>query len=83
MPIIRTYQCEQCFNRIEVTLAAEEWDAPAPTCEACDTRLNQEFKPPAIGGSHRLKAARLAEDIMANDYGVANFQSDRRAAFSR
>ena len=78
MPIARTYPCPECFTRIDVILSAEEWDAPAPSCEACDARLNQEFHPPAIGGSNRMKAARIAEDIIANDYGVANFQSDRR-----
>jgi hypothetical protein len=40
--------------------------------------MNQEFKPPAIGGSVRSRAAAITESIIANDYGVANFQSDRR-----
>lgn len=79
MPIGRTYMCGECGHRIEVVLSPDDWNAPAPSCEACDSRsMNQEFKPPAIGGSMRMKAAAIAEDIMANDYNVANFQSDRR-----
>ncbi|HEX3524851.1 MAG TPA: hypothetical protein VHT52_22535 [Stellaceae bacterium] len=77
--IVRTYHCPACNHRIEVTLTAEEWDSPPPSCEACDRReMNQEFKPPAIGGSVRSRAAAITESIIANDYGVANFQSDRR-----
>jgi hypothetical protein len=41
--------------------------------------MEQQFRPPAIGGSVRAKAAKITEDIIANDYNVANFQSDRRA----
>lgn len=65
---------------MEVTLTAEQWDEPPPSCIACDTReaMHQEFKPPGIGGSVRSKATAIAESIIANDYGVANFQSDRR-----
>jgi hypothetical protein len=40
--------------------------------------MEQQFRPPAIGGSVRAKAAKITEDIIANDYNVANFQSDRR-----
>ena len=73
MPIARSYMCGECGHRMEVILSAEEWDSPLPSCEACDAReMNQEFRPPAIGGSLRGKAARIAEDIMANDYNVAN-----------
>jgi hypothetical protein len=78
VPIVRTYACPDCFARTEVVLDASEWDRPAPSCEACDARLNQEFSPPAIGGSVRSRAVSLAENIIANDYGVANFKSDGR-----
>jgi hypothetical protein len=40
--------------------------------------MQQEFKPPAIGGSVRSRAAKITEGIIANDYGVANFQSNGR-----
>ena len=76
--IMRTYHCPDCNHRMEVTLTAEEWNKPPPSCEACDARTNQEFQPPAIGGSVRMRAAAITEDILANDYGVANFQSERR-----
>lgn len=76
--IRRSYMCPECAHRMEVTLTAAEWNNPPPSCEACDAReMNQEFHPPAIGGSVRSRAGRIAEDIIANDYNVANFQSDR------
>lgn len=78
MPINRTYMCPECAHRMDVVLNADEWDAPPPSCEACDERMNQEFKPPAIGGSVRSRAAKITEGIIADDYKVANFQSDRR-----
>jgi hypothetical protein len=73
MPIVRTYQCGDCFHRIEVTLTAEQWDDPPPPCPACATRpMQQEFTPPHIGGSTRARAVKLAETIAAEDYGVAD-----------
>lgn len=78
MPIQRTFMCPECSHRMEVTLASEDWDAPPPSCEACDARMAQEFKPPAIGGSISMKAHAVAEDIMANDYHVANASFDSR-----
>jgi putative FmdB family regulatory protein len=76
MPIIRTYQCPECFHRIEVVLSAEQWDDPPPSCPACDAReMGQEFKPIAIGGSHSARAHAIAADIISNDYKVADFQA--------
>jgi hypothetical protein len=40
--------------------------------------MQQEFKPPAIGGSVRMRAAKITEDIVARDYNVADMQRDRR-----
>jgi hypothetical protein len=37
--------------------------------------MQQEFKPPAIGGSNIGRAAKMAETIAEQDYGVADFQS--------
>lgn len=77
--IRRTYMCPECAHRMEMILTADEWNSPPPSCEMCDARqMHQEFKPPAIGGSVRARAGKIAEDIVANDYNVANFQSDRR-----
>lgn len=71
--------CGECGHRMELTLSAEQWDSPPPSCEACDAReTRQEFHPPRIGGSIGGKARALAEDIIANDYGVANVQFDNR-----
>ena len=78
MPIIRTYGCPDCSRLIEVTLPADQWDAPPPSCDACDARMGQEFKAPAIGGSKSYRAHKLAEDIIANDYGVADVKFDNR-----
>ena len=81
MPIVRTYQCAECFHRMEVSMPFEDWDKPPPECPACamrDQPMQQEFKPPAIVGSIRARATAIAEDIATNDYHVANFQSDRR-----
>jgi hypothetical protein len=63
---------------MEVTLTQDQWDQPPPSCEACDQRMNQHFHPPAIGGSVRVRAAKITEDIIANDYNVANYTSDHR-----
>lgn len=79
MPIMRTYFCPECAHQIEVVLTAEQWDAPPPSCEACDAHdMRQEFKPPAIGGSLRSKAVGIAEDIIANDFNVADIKFDNR-----
>jgi hypothetical protein len=79
MPIARSYVCPECFHRMEVVLAAEQWDAPPPSCAMCDAReVNQVFRPPAIGGSVRGRAAAIAENIMANDYQVADAKFDNR-----
>jgi putative FmdB family regulatory protein len=78
MPIVRTYQCGECFHRIEVTLAAEQWDDPPPSCPECERReMQQQFKPFAINGSPHAKAAAMADDIIANDYHAADFNRDR------
>lgn len=77
MPIIRTYACEDCFHQMEVTLTAEQWDNPSPECPACSARqMQQQFRPVAIGGSNHAKAARIAEDIAATDYHVADMSLD-------
>ena len=79
MPITRTYACPECNHFMTVVLAAEQWDDPPPSCEACDARETQQiFKPPAIGGSARSRAAAIAEDIAAKDYNVANLHAGRR-----
>jgi hypothetical protein len=64
---------------MDVVLPAEDWDKPPPSCEACDAReMRQQFQPPAIGGSVGAKARRIAEDIIANDYSVADIQFGNR-----
>jgi hypothetical protein len=63
---------------MEQTLSSDQWNCPPPSCEACDQRMHQEFKPPAIGGSIGGKARAIAEDIIANDYQVADIQFGNR-----
>lgn len=78
MPIVRTYQCGDCFHRVELTLEASQWDDPPPDCPACAVReMDQEFKPVAIGGSHRARAISMAEKIAAEDYGVADMKLNK------
>jgi hypothetical protein len=79
MPIVRTYQCEACFNRLEVTLAAEEWNAPPPDCPHCAERTQQEFTPPRINGSPSARANAIAESIAERDFGVSDIHRDHRA----
>lgn len=79
MPIVRTYACEACNHFLEVTLTANEWEAPAPECPECQARaMRQEFKPVAIAGSASAKAHAIAENIAATDYHVADMQNDRK-----
>jgi putative FmdB family regulatory protein len=78
MPIARSFQCPECFHRIEVMLEAAQWDDPPPSCPECDRReMQQQFKPVAIGGSNYARANAIAEDILENDYHVGNIQRDR------
>lgn len=79
MPIVRTYACEACNHFIEVTLAAEQWEEPAPECPACAARaMQQQFRPVAITGSPSARAHAIAEDIAAKDYHVANMNDARK-----
>lgn len=78
MPIVRTYGCEGCGFVMDVTLTLEQADNPPPDCPRCAGVTQQEFKPVAIGGSTSARANKLTEDILANDYGVANMQRDHR-----
>ena len=82
MPIIRTYICPRCNFTLEVTLAGEDWDAPAPVCPQCrrNRGMSQEFKPPAIvthAGQARDRADKITDDIVSNDFHVADYTRDR------
>src|SRR5262252_2728630 len=71
--ILRTYLCEFCGHTLELQLSSEQWNADPPDCDYCAaTPMVQEFKPPAIGGSHAGRARALAETIAAEDYNVAD-----------
>ena len=81
--ILRTYMCPECANTLEVELRADQWDQPPPDCQRCmdvigAPQMEQQFKPPAIGGSVSARAHKVAEDIMANDYNVADYKPDNR-----
>ena len=81
--IIRTFHCPECNFRQEVTLTSDQWDSQPPNCPSCaawdlQEKMQQEFKPPAIVGSVGAKARAIAEDIIANDYNVANIRFDNR-----
>jgi hypothetical protein len=71
--------CADCGHGLEVTLRADQWQEPAPVCPVCEAHeMDQEFRPVAIGGSHRAKAVAIAEDIIDKDYGVADFKAEGR-----
>jgi hypothetical protein len=74
MPVIRTYACPTCNHMMDVVLTMEQVDDPPPECPACERRerMHQEFKPVNIGGSKITKAGDLTEDILQNDYHVAD-----------
>lgn len=72
MPIIRTYQCADCFARLDVVLTMEQVDDPPPDCPDCARRTQQVFKPVALGGSVAGRAGAIAENIIEADYQVAD-----------
>ena len=73
MPIVRTYGCPVCNHLIEAVLSAENWDQAPPPCPSCDAReMQQEFQPPRINGSAGARASAITENILSNDYAVAN-----------
>lgn len=75
MPIVRSWVCPKCNHYIEMTLTAEQWDIEAPDCpRGCQT-MDQEFTPPAIGGSAIGKAHAIAEKIAREDYNVTNLRT--------
>ena len=79
MPIVRAYQCEDCFHRIEVTLSGDQWDEPPPACPVCSQRaMQQQFKPFAITGSASARAHGIAEEIATSDYHAADIQREHR-----
>lgn len=78
MPIRRTYACPECNHWLELTLDADQWDAPEPECPACASRTRQEFVPFGITGSTTARAHAIAEDIVTSDYHAADFQREWR-----
>ena len=86
MPITRTFQCAECFHRMDVVLPFDQWDAAPPNCPRCtawdlENQMQQDFKPVAVRGTqanHRANAQKLAETIASEDYGVADFTAKGR-----
>lgn len=78
MPIVRTYACLECNHWLEVTLTADQWEAPEPDCPACATRTQQQFVPFGITGSNTARAHDIAESIITSDYHAADFQREHR-----
>ena len=74
--IIRTYGCPACNHIMDVQLTSDQVDDPPPACPMCAQRTNQEFRPVAIGGSAGSRAAKIAETIAEQDYGVSNMKLD-------
>lgn len=61
-----------------MTLTLAQADAEPPDCPRCAVATVQEFRPIAIGGSTKTKAADLALTIAHEDYGVADIEVDHR-----
>jgi hypothetical protein len=61
---------------VELTLTMAQVDDPPPPCPFCHGEdMQQEFHAPAVIGkaaSHRAKANKVAEEIAATDYQVAD-----------
>jgi predicted ribonuclease YlaK len=76
--IIRTYFCEGCGTVTEQQLTSEQWDDPPPECQRCAARMQQEFRPVAIGGSVSTRARDTALEIAAQDYHVADIDHEHR-----
>ena len=77
--IRRTYMCEDCGYRMELELRSDQWNADPPDCPMCAVQTFQDFKPPAITGSHIARATEIAHRIAAEDYNVADIQSPSRS----
>lgn len=77
--IIRTYACAECAYMFEVSLSSDQWNAEPPDCPRCSEQTQQEFRPPAIIGSHLSRATDLAHKIADEDYGVADLRSPSRS----
>jgi hypothetical protein len=56
----------------------DQVDDPPPDCPRCAHMTVQEFKPFAIGGSTKVRAADLALTIAHEDYGAADISVDHR-----
>lgn len=79
MPIVRTFMCGECGHHLQVTLSMDQWDSPPPECPECARHpMDIDFRPIALGGSTKARAAALAEKIAAEDYHVADMQIDGR-----
>lgn len=77
--IIKTFGCDACGYLMEVEFRSDQWNEPPPMCPKCADQTHQEFRPPAIVGSHLAKATELAHTIAAEDYQVADIQSPSRS----
>lgn len=78
MPIVRTYGCDRCGHFTEVTLTFAQADDPPPDCPHCAVATVQEFKPLAIVGSIKARAADLAQTIAHEDYHATDIEVDYR-----
>lgn len=79
MPIIRTFMCPECATYIKQELPGEAWKAGPPSCPSCDRKeMQQDFRPIAISNGNIRRASKLTEDILENDYNVADIQAGTR-----
>lgn len=73
--IYRTYCCADCDAIFEVQC---ESNAPDPGCPNCEKVLQWQPGGFSIGGSTESKAAKIAQDVMENDFGLSNYKDNNR-----
>lgn len=75
MPVIRTYQCNDCKETFEVTCGADD---PDPDCPGCSVVMEWRPQKFSIGGSVTSKAVDLTQKVLEEDYGMTDFKDNQR-----
>lgn len=70
--ILRTYACNDCGALFECEM--ESGDAGDPGCPACATVMQWRPRSFAIGGSAQSKAVDLTQNIIEQDFGLADMR---------
>src|SRR5258707_8167239 len=75
MPVIRTYECTDCFTVFECML--DSGSDPDPECPQCSRVL--EWRPGMFSvKTNKSRAIDVTQEIMETDYGLTNFKEAPR-----